>query len=85
MYILVIVPLRAPPVLEEKVLRVLLTLAIAEATLRLSVSYQVLLGEIHFQVLAYVAADLRLRTPRAAVLLLSYSCKRIELIMFIYL
>ena len=57
-------------------LRVLLALAIAKAALRFRPRDQVRPRQVHLQILANFATDLRLWTPRTAVFLLPYPAKR---------
>lgn len=60
-----------PPVLEQELLGVLLALAVAEAALGLGARDEVLALQVHLEVLADLARDLRLGAPRAAVRLLA--------------
>jgi hypothetical protein len=65
-----------PPVLQDELLRVFLTLAIAEATLGPGGGHNVRPMQLHLKVLVRVSFDLVSRTPGAAVFVQSQSAMR---------
>lgn len=69
---------RVPPVLDEKSLRILLTLTVPETTLSFGERNEMIAAQVDFKIFAHLAADLRLGTPRAAVFFVSNSVNREE-------
>lgn len=64
---------RRPPVFHQERFSILLTLAVAEATLCLRPRNQVVLLQVDLQVLPHLTADLGFRAPGTTVLLLIQS------------